>query len=96
MSLHPSLRKAGTSKANKTVMKRSERIKWMKERDRWNEDTSKVYGLPKIKVLKVKAIKKEKAAAEKPAEGAAADTAASAAATAAAKPAAGKTAGGSK
>jgi len=68
MSLHPSLRKAGKSKTNKTVLKRNERIKWLKERNRWDDEKGHVYGLPKIKIVKVKTVKKEKAAAEKPEE----------------------------
>ncbi len=64
MSLHPSLRKAGRSRTSKTVLKRTERIKWLKEKARWDE-SSRVYGLPKIKIVKLKTVKKEKAAEEK-------------------------------
>lgn len=82
MSLHPSLRKAGKSRTVKTVLKRNERIQWLKERERW-DGSSRVYGLPKIKIVKLKTVKKEKAAEEKKeGVGAAAPTAPSAAATA--------------
>ena len=64
MSLHPSLRKAGKSKTSKTVLKRNERIKWLREKGKW-DDSKKVCGLPKIKIVKVKAAKKEKAEAKK-------------------------------
>lgn len=48
-------------------MSRTERIKLLKEKGTWDEDTA-VVGLPKVKVVRMKAAKKEK----KEAEGAAA------------------------
>ncbi len=65
MSIHPSLGAAVKGKQQKSVLKRTERIKHMMNKGLWKED-SKVFGLPKIKALRIK-IKKEKAA-EKPAE----------------------------
>lgn len=70
MSLHSSLKRAEKLSSTRSVMKRSERLKWLREKGAWKEG-SRVSGLPKIKVVKVKAIKKEKAKEEKPAEGAA-------------------------
>ncbi len=65
MSIHPSLGSAAKGKQQKSVLKRTERIKHLINKGLWKED-SKVFGLPKIKALRIK-IKKEKAA-EKPAE----------------------------
>ena len=81
MSLHPSLGSAVKGKQAKSVLKRSERIKYMMAKDLWKDD-GKVFGLPKIKAVRLK-VKKEKA--EKPAEeGAVAEAGAPAAAPAAA------------
>jgi len=65
MSIHPSLGAAVKGKQTKSVLKRTERIKYLMSKGLWKED-SKVFGLPKIKAVRIK-IKKEKAA-EKPAE----------------------------
>lgn len=65
MSIHPSLGVAVKGKQQKSVLKRTERIKHMMGKGLWKED-SKVFGLPKIKAVRLK-IKKEKAA-EKSAE----------------------------
>jgi small basic protein (TIGR04137 family) len=70
MSQHPSLRSSGKDKQHRSVLKRYERIKILKEKDKWKDEES-VYGLPKVKIVKFK-IKKEKAAAAETAEGAAA------------------------
>ena len=71
MSQHPSLRISDKDKKQRSVLKRHERIKQLKEKEKWEEDDS-VYGLPKVKVTRFK-IKKEKAAAAvEGAEGAAA------------------------
>ena len=91
MSQHPSLRMSDKDKMQKSVLKRHERIKQLKEKEKWKDEDS-VYGLPKVKVTRFK-IKKEKAVAVvEGAEGAAAvpGTAAPAAAGAPAKDA-GKT-----
>ncbi|UCC94944.1 MAG: small basic protein [Candidatus Omnitrophota bacterium] len=67
MSLHPSLKRAEKLTSNRSVMKRTERIKWLMDKDLWKED-SRVLGLPKIKVVKLKAAKKEKVKEEQPQE----------------------------
>jgi small basic protein (TIGR04137 family) len=67
MSIHPSLSAAAQNRKQKSVLKRSERIRTMLEKGTWKEGQS-VFGLPKIKTVRIK-IKKEKAA-EKPAEAA--------------------------
>lgn len=66
MSIHPSLASSEKNKKQRSVLKRTERIKTMLEKGKWKEG-DKVFGLPKIKTLKIK-IKKEKkeAAAETP------------------------------
>jgi len=63
MSIHPSLSSASKGKSRQTVLKRTERIKDLIKKGKWDEN-SKVFGLPKTKIIRVK-IKKEKAA-EKP------------------------------
>ena len=83
MSIHPSLGKAGKDSKQRSVLKRSERLRTMLEKDQWKEGDD-VYGLPKIKTVRIK-IKKEKVekAAETTAtgEGAAAAPAGATAAT---------------
>jgi len=59
MSIHPSLVVSEKDKLSRSVLKRTERIRQMHERNKWKEGDA-VYGLPKIKTLKIK-IKKEKA-----------------------------------
>jgi len=63
MGLHPSLKRAESLVASRSVMKRIERIKWLKEKGQWDESKG-VLGLPKIKVVKIKAAKKGKAKEE--------------------------------
>lgn len=63
MSIHPSLGSAAKGKKQRSVLKRTERIRDLLEKGKW-ADSSTVYGLPKIKMTRLK-IKKEKAA-EKP------------------------------
>lgn len=70
MGLHPSLKRAEKLGGRRSVMKRTERIKWLMAKEKWSE-SDRVLGLPKIKILRLKAIKKEK---PKEAEGAAAVT----------------------
>ncbi len=79
MSIHPSLSVSEKDKLSRSVLKRTERIRQMQEKNKWKEGDP-VYGLPKIKTLKIK-IKKEKAVK-------ADDTAAGAAPAAGAKEAA--------
>lgn len=64
MSQHPSLRSSDKGKQHRSVLKRHERIKLLKDKEEWEEKDS-VYRLPKVKVVRFK-VKKEKAA---PAEG---------------------------
>ncbi|MBX7106167.1 MAG: small basic protein [Gemmataceae bacterium] len=82
MSIDKSLRRKSGMSTNRSVLTRDERIKTLKETDRWIEGRSP-YGLPKVRVQKIvtKKAKKEKAEGD-----AAAD--AKAPAGAAAKPAA--------
>ena len=60
MGLHPSLKRAKNLGGSRSVMKRSERLKWLKDKGDWSEKDP-VLGLPKIKIVKLKALKKEKA-----------------------------------
>lgn len=68
MSLHSSLKSTRSKDGTRSVMKRSERIKWLQDKAMWKEG-DRVLGLPKIKVVKLKAVKKEKAKEEAPVEG---------------------------
>ena len=58
MSQHRSLRSKGKDSAHRSVLKRHERIKDLKEKEKWDEEKS-IFGLPKLKIIKFK-IKKEK------------------------------------
>ncbi len=84
MSIHSSLRVSNAGRKHRSVLKRYERLKVLKDKNMWSDDKA-VLGLPKVKMQKIK-IKKEKVVA---AEGAAAPAAGVAAAKPAA-PAAGK------
>ena len=64
MSIHPSLNISEQDKKQRSVLKRTERIRSMLEKGDWKEG-DKVYGLPKLKTIRYK-LKKEKV--EKPAE----------------------------
>lgn len=84
MSIDKSLRRKDSLQRARNVLTRGERIKTLRNEERWQEGRSP-FGLPKVKVIKV-VIKKAKKAKEEeaaPAEGEAA------AATATAAPAAG-------
>ncbi len=59
MSIHPSLAASEKDKKQRSVLKRTERLKLMQEKKQWKEGDD-VFGLPKIKTLRIK-IKKEKA-----------------------------------
>lgn len=59
MSIHPSLAISEKDKKQRSVLKRTERIRMMLEKGKWKEG-DRVYGLPKIKTVRIK-IKKEKA-----------------------------------
>lgn len=86
MSIHSSLRASGNNK-HRSVLKRYERLKVLKDKNLWSEEKSAL-GIPKVKMQRVK-VKKEKAAAPDAAAGAAAAPAAGAAKVPAAAPAAG-------
>ena len=60
MSIHSSLRGAGNKK-HRSVLKRYERLKFLKDKNLWTEEKSAL-GIPKVKMQKLK-VKKEKAAA---------------------------------
>ena len=68
MSLHPSLKSSDALAAKRSILKRGERIKWLMEKKKWDEESS-ILGLPKIKVVRIKVAKKEKKE-EKPEEAA--------------------------
>ena len=83
MSIHTSLRGVDTLKGERSVFSRVERLAILKKQGKFDEKTSSVYGLPKVRTrfkvagAKKKAAKEEGAA--KPAAGAAATPAAPAA-----------------
>jgi len=77
MSQHPSLSSSDKGKQHRSVLKRYEKLRILKEKEKWDEKDS-VFGLAKVKVIKFK-IKKEKAAAAEGAEGAVAAPGAAAA-----------------
>lgn len=58
MSIHPSLAISESDKKQRSVLKRTERIRLMQDKGQWKEG-DRVYGLPKIKAVRIK-IKKEK------------------------------------
>ncbi len=90
MSIHPSLAISEQDKKQRSVLKRTERIRMMQDKGQWKEG-DRVYGLPKIKSIRIK-IKKEKVekAADATATGETAATAAPIAGKEAAPKAAGK------
>jgi small basic protein (TIGR04137 family) len=83
MSIHPSLAISEQDKKQRSVLKRSERIRSMMEKGNWKEG-DEVYGLPKLKTVRIK-VKKEKV--EKAADATAEGAAGAAAKDAGAKPA---------
>lgn len=58
MSIHPSLASSQKHKKQRSVLKRTERLRTMMEKGNWKEGDA-VFGLPKIKTVRIK-IKKEK------------------------------------
>ena len=92
MSIHPSLGAEDKGKKQRSVLKRTERLKMMQDKEQW-KDGDDVFGLPKIKTVRIK-IKKEKAektadataAGATPAAGETKETAAKTAAPKAAAP----------
>jgi len=71
MSLHRSLKTIISSKGHRNVLKRLERVKKLKEEERWTEEKDSIYGLPKVRSIKVRAKKKTKGPEGEQAEGAA-------------------------
>jgi small basic protein (TIGR04137 family) len=63
MSVHPSF-KSGKNKQQKSVLKRLARVLLLQKEGKWQEESSPVFGLPKVKVIKMKFKKDKKAAAE--------------------------------
>ena len=62
MSIHSSLRTSGQGKKHRSVLKRYERLKVLKDKNLWSAEVSAL-GLPKVKQQKLK-VKKEKPVAE--------------------------------
>ena len=60
MSIHSSLRSGGKDKKHRSVLKRYERLKALKDKNLWDE-TKSALGIPKVKMQKLR-VKKEKAA----------------------------------
>lgn len=60
MSIHPSLNASEKDRKQRSVLKRTERLRTMLEKNQWKEGDD-VFGLPKIKTIRIK-IKKEKVA----------------------------------
>ena len=60
MSIHSSLRSGGKDKKHRSVLKRYERLKALKDKGLWDE-SKPVLGIPKVKMQKLR-VKKEKAA----------------------------------
>ena len=70
MSIDKSLRRKNSLQRARNVLTRGERIKVMRDEERWQEGRSP-FGLPKVKVVKIVVKKAKKAKEEeKPAEGA--------------------------
>ena len=61
MSIHSSLRSGGKDKKHRSVLKRYERLKLLKDKNLWDESRPAT-GIQKVKMQKLK-VKKEKAAA---------------------------------
>ncbi len=61
MSIHSSLRSGAANKKHRSVLKRFERLKMLKDINVWDDQKS-VLGIPKVKMQKLKVKKAEKAA----------------------------------
>jgi small basic protein (TIGR04137 family) len=68
MSIDKSLRRKNTLQRARNVLTRGERIKTLKDEERWQEGRSP-FGLPKVKVVKVVVKKAKKAKEEEKPEG---------------------------
>ena len=82
MSIDKSLRRKNMLQRARNVLTRTERIKTLRDEERWQDGRSP-FGLPKVKVVKI-VVKKAKKAKEEAAEGEAGAAAAPAAGAAAA------------
>lgn len=71
MTIHRSLRSAGSLVRHRNVLSREERIKRLEDEGRWIEGKNAVFCLPKVK--NIKALKKKGAAKKKAEEGEAAE-----------------------
>lgn len=71
MSIHSSLKSAGTMKRHRSVLSRLERVKLLQEKGELNLGEKSILGLPKVKHLKIR-MRKEKAVAAAPGTAAAA------------------------
>jgi small basic protein (TIGR04137 family) len=71
MSIDKSLRRKDTLQRARNVLTRGERIKTLKDDERWQDGRSP-YHLPKVKVVKIAKKAKKAKEEEKPAEGEAA------------------------
>ena len=69
MSIHSSLRSGGKDNKHRSVLKRYERLKLLKDKHLWDESKPAI-GIPKVKMQRIK-VKKEKAATPETAAGAA-------------------------
>jgi small basic protein (TIGR04137 family) len=78
MSIDKSLRRKNQLQRARNVLKRDERIKTLKDQERW-EDGRSPFGLPKVRVIKIVVKKAKKAKDEEKAEGEGAEAAAPAA-----------------
>ncbi len=63
MSIHSSLRGGGKNKKHRSVLKRYERLRVLKDKNLW-ADGKNVMGLPKVKQQRLKVKKEAKVAAE--------------------------------
>jgi small basic protein (TIGR04137 family) len=84
VSIDTSLRGKGRLARSRNVLKREERIAFLKAEDRW-KGTESAFGLPKVRVAKSALGKKKKKAKEEEGDAAAAGGAAAPAAAAGAK-----------
>ena len=73
MSIHSSLRSGGKDKKHRSVLKRYERLKVLKDKNLWDEGRSAL-GIPKVKMQKLR-VKKKKAVPATAGEAAAAPAA---------------------
>jgi small basic protein (TIGR04137 family) len=86
MSIDKSLKRKNTLQRARSVLTRGERIKVLKDEERWKDGQSP-FGLPKVRVVKIVLKKVKKAKEEKAEEGAEGAAAAAAPAAGAAAPA---------